>query len=629
MGLGGQPLDEATFRSYVEQSVDVIFVLDAEGRFVYASPAWERHFGLPVSACLGQSFALFLHPEDVGPCAAHMTRVFSSGQAGSSPPFRVHHVDGSWRWFLVNGSTLVTPGGEVQFLGVGHDITESRRAEEAFRENQEQLRVIFEASKAGIILVSERGVITFANQCMADMFGMSLQSLLGTTYPDHLDASEKAHGDQRMRMIITGEIEFVSVERKFRRADGTTFWGHLSGRRMEQPDGSLRALVGIITDITKRREAEEQQRLLQAQLNHAQKMESLGSLAGGVAHDMNNVLGAILGLASAHLETQPPGNPAWGAFNTIIKAAERGGNMLKSLLSFARQSAAEEQVLDLNTILQEEVHLLEHTTLARVRLVLELDPDLRPIRGDVGALTHAFMNLCVNAVDAMPEPGTLTLRTRNLGVDWVEVQVQDTGTGMPQDILAKAVDPFFTTKEVGKGTGLGLSIVYSTMKTHQGEMELKSEPGQGTCVCLRFPVCEGLAPVQETSDMGGNLPARGQLRVLLADDDEMIRGSMEGMLAFLGHEVHLAASGEEALEALEGGLLPDVVVLDMNMPGLGGAGTLPLLRLLLPRVPVLLATGRADQTAQDLVASHPLVYLLPKPFGLQVLRASLAPFLGG
>ena len=258
---------------------------------------------------------------------------------------------------------------------------------------------------------------------------------------------------------------------------------------------------------------------------------------------------------------------------------------------------------------------------------MDLDPGLKLIRGDAGALTHAFMNVCVNAVDAMSGDGTLTLRTRNLGPDRIEVQAQDTGTGMPKEILGKALDPFFTTKEVGKGTGLGLSIVYSTVKNHHGEMELQSEPGKGTCVIMRFPALE--VPSQPTEAYGatGSLSRMGSLDVLLVDDDELIQSSMQGMLQRLGHRVTLARRGEEALALLAAGLNPEVVILDVNMPGLGGAGTLPRLRALRPSLPVLLATGRADQTAQDLVQGHPFVTLLSKPFGMKELQAQLAPHL--
>jgi CheY-like chemotaxis protein/anti-sigma regulatory factor (Ser/Thr protein kinase) len=311
---------------------------------------------------------------------------------------------------------------------------------------------------------------------------------------------------------------------------------------------------------------------------------------------------------------------------TVIKAAERGGKMVKSLLSFARQSPAEALELDLNAIIREEAHLLERTTLSRVRLKLDLEPDLRPVRGDGSALTHAFMNLCVNAVDAMPENGTLTLRTRNAEEGWVEVVVEDTGSGMTPEILTKAMDPFFTTKGQGKGTGLGLSMVYSTMKAHQGHMELQSELGQGTRVRLRFPTCEPEAPLAAPTPRQSVEPSKHSLDVLLVDDDELIQFSIQAMLEELGHRPVVASNGEEALMMLEGGYCPEVVILDMNMPGLGGAGTLPRLRDLCPQVPILLATGRSDQSALDLVARYPNTNLMPKPFGLVELQRQLEPF---
>jgi len=365
---------------------------------------------------------------------------------------------------------------------------------------------------------------------------------------------------------------------------------------------------------------------LLAQLLQSQKLESLGTLAGGVAHDINNVLGAILGLATAHLEIQPADCSAYKAFETIAKAAIRGGKMAKCLLNFARQSPAEEHELDINTILREEVRLLERTTLSRVHLDMEFTSDLRPMRGDASALTHAFMNLCVNAVDAMEENGTLTLRTQNVDNDWIEVVVEDTGCGMSQDVLDRALDPFFTTKEEGKGTGLGLSMVHSTVKAHRGMMEIQSRPGQGTCVRIRFPSCEPLLQVLEPEGGRAPLPPRMPLNLLLVDDDELIQSSTQAILGVLGHGVTGVCSGEEALEKLASGFQPDVVILDINMPGLGGSRTLTRLRSLYPALPVLVSTGKVDQEALNLVAAHSHVSLLPKPFSMGELQAHLEPF---
>ena len=381
--------------------------------------------------------------------------------------------------------------------------------------------------------------------------------------------------------------------------------------------------------IAESKQAEEEKAKLVAQLQQAQKMEGLGSLAGGVAHDMNNVLGAILGMASANLASQPQGSIAYHAFDTISQAAIRGGKMVQSLLNFARQSPIEEHETDINVILREEANLLERTTLAKIRLEVNLALELRPILGDASALTHAFMNLCVNAVDAMPGSGTLTLQTRNVDKDWIEVLVEDTGAGMSKEVLEKAMDPFFTTKEVGKGTGLGLSMVYSTVMAHHGQIEIQSEPGQGTRVRMRFPACEPMCSPPEPAAESHAESAHGKLNVLLVDDDELIQSTLQVVLEVLGHTVVTASSGEKALAKLEAGFQPDVVILDMNMPGLGGTGTLPRLRALRPTVPVLLATGRADQAALDLVAAHPHVTLLSKPFGMKELQQHLGRLVRG
>jgi CheY-like chemotaxis protein/anti-sigma regulatory factor (Ser/Thr protein kinase) len=346
-------------------------------------------------------------------------------------------------------------------------------------------------------------------------------------------------------------------------------------------------------------------------------------MAGGIAHDMNNVLGAILALASAGAEAHAPDTRLGRTFETIAKAASRGGEMVKRLLTFTRQSRAEVRELDLNALLREVVRLLERTTLSKVHLELDLAPELAPARGDPSALTHAFINVCINAVDAMPQSGTLTLRSRQAGPDWIEVEVEDTGTGMAKEVLDRALEPFFTTKEQGKGTGLGLSMVYRTIQAHCGQMVLRSEPGQGTRVTLRFPAHAPLPPGPDPVAEGRQDEAGRALNLLAVDDDDLFRGSLQALAETMGHGTTLAASGEAALALLEAGLQPDVVILDMNMPGLGGSGTLPRLRLLRPQLPVLLATGRADQTAMDLVAADPLTTLLGKPFTLEELRSQL------
>jgi len=296
--------------------------------------------------------------------------------------------------------------------------------------------------------------------------------------------------------------------------------------------------------------------------------------------------------------------------------------LVKGLLNFAREGLAQEVRVDLNVLVLEVVALLKRTTLQKIRLVTDLAEDIPTLIGDPASLSHAIMNLCVNAVDAMPNGGLLKIHTCNEIGGKVLLEVSDSGSGMPKEVLARAFDPFFTTKGIGKGTGLGLAIVYNTIQVHHGQMEILSEPSQGTQVRILFPpgdpgpeVSHGIKPPIEGT--------RTVLKVLLVDDDDLIQRSTQLLLSVLGHNASIASCGEEALALLESGLKPDVVILDMNMPGLGGRGTLPRLRALCPTMPVLLATGNADEEAVNLTIAFPHVSLLAKPYSVEELQRRL------
>jgi PAS domain S-box-containing protein len=507
---------------------------------------------------------------------------------------------------------------------------EGKRIHLELKASEANLREAFQFNEQ-IIRSAQEGVIVYDldlkylvwNPFMEQMSGVTAAEVLGRHPLEVFPFLREMGVVDRLQRALAGET-VGPIEFPFHvPSTGKSGWNIDASAALRNAKGEIIGVIGTVIDITERKRAEEEQLKLQAQLQQAQKIESLGSLAGGVAHDMNNVLGAILGVATASIETVPPGSPAYQAFSIISQAAVRGGKMVKSLLSFARQSPAEECETDINEILREDVRMLERTTLCKVRLELDLASDLRPVLGDPSALTHAFMNLCVNAVDAMPEHGILTLRTRNLDNAWIEVLVEDTGSGMSKEVLERALDPFFTTKEQGKGTGLGLSIVYRTVKAHRGQVEIQSRPGQGTLVRIRFPACEPAAQAHELEVKLPPAASRGTLNILVVDDDELIQGSTQSVLEFLGHSVTIAPCGEDALAKVDAGLQPDLVILDMNMPGWGGTGTLPRLRALRPGLPVLLATGRADQAALDLISAHPGVSLLAKPFGAAELKQVL------
>ncbi|BDU72716.1 hypothetical protein METEAL_18900 [Mesoterricola silvestris] len=495
------------------------------------------------------------------------------------------------------------------------------------KEAEESLRRIsaaVEQSPLGIVILDREWKVEYVNPRFTEMTGYSRPEIVGRN-PIFMKAPSTPLKDfLQIRVALTQggvwEGEFSSL-----RKDGGIFHERATIAPVRDGSGAVTHYITFNEDITEHKRAKEIRRSLEAQLVQAQKMESLGNLTGGIAHDMNNVLGAILGLATAKLAALPPDTPGYPTFETIAKAALRGGKMVRRLLTFARVIPEDVASLDLNAILLEEVELLENTLLAKVRLEIDLTPGLRPVRGDAGAISNAFLNLCVNARDAMAEAGTLTLRTRNVDARWVEIQVEDDGAGMTPEILARAQEPFFTTKPQGQGTGLGLSMVYGTVKAHQGEMEIQSRPGAGTRVTLRFPAADDALPEPAAA---GPLPPdeAGPLDILVVDDDDMIRASIGEVLEVLGHRSTAFACGEDALADLGRGLHADLVILDMNMPGLGGAGTLPRLRELRPQLPVLLTTGRSDTAALELLDAYPSVAMLAKPFRLDDLKQSLRKF---
>lgn len=308
--------------------------------------------------------------------------------------------------------------------------------------------------------------IVNVNEAACRSLGYSREELLQLTVPQvdaHYD--EATWGPHFAELRERGTLKFESQQRH---RDGHLFPVEIVANFMVFEEGERNC--AFVRDITERKLAEESNRALQHQLQQSQKMESLGRLAGGVAHDINNVLGAILGLASMQLDLQSQDSRTNRAFETILHAAMRGRERIKALASFARQSPVEERLVDVNSLLREEIGLLEHTTLSRVRVEMHLAPDLHPVLGDPNALTQVLVNLSVNAVDAMVEGGILTFHTRNLDADKIEIRVEDTGCGMSKEVLEKALDPFFTTKEQGKGVGLGLSMVYSTVRAHRGQL---------------------------------------------------------------------------------------------------------------------------------------------------------------
>ena len=596
-----------------------IWYKDTQNRFLRVNDKVCRDLGMAREQIEGH------RAEDLFPAYAAQffkddQEVFASAQPKLGILERINNAHGQVLWIRTDKVPVMDSQGKVTgLLAIVEDLTGRREAEEALH----KISVAVEQSPLCVVITDPRGVIEYVNPRFTEVTGYSYAEAIGQN-PRILKSPHtppEVHR-QMWETLSRGEIwvgEFENI-----RKNGEPFQERATIVPVKAEAGAVTNYIALKEDITPQKQAEAERRSLEAQLHQSQKLESLGSLAGGVAHDMNNVLGAILSLASTLREKAGPTDPSAKSLDTIMNACTRGRGVVKSLLYFAHKDLQEERPIDLNDLVRDMSQLLSYTTLKRIRLEMDLEEELGLLRGDAGAISHALMNLSVNACDAMPEGGVLRIQTRRVPEDGILLRVQDTGEGMSPEVLAKCMEPFFTTKPQGKGTGLGLSMVYGTMKAHQGRLELRSHVGQGTEAILFFPIARIVQPVQAEAMSEASDPSSSSgLRILLVDDDELIRESVTSVLEVLGHESRSASGGPEALQLLADGLPVDLVILDMNMPGMSGAQALPQILALRPGLTVLMATGYSDEDIAPLRVGRPEVHSIQKPFSMRELKKKL------
>ena len=443
--------------------------------------------------------------------------------------------------------------------------------------------------------------------------------------------TERLHEDDRERVMAALEQRErtgrFSVEYRWRCADGSYKHFHDQAVLVGDGRGGTAEFAGTLTDVSERRSLENQ--LLQAQ-----KMDAVGKLTGGIAHDFNNLLAAVLGGIGLIERRAKLPDELQKILMMTKRAAEQGSELVRRLLVFARRQQLEPTAVDIASLHHGVDDLLRHTLGGLVELAWKIDDDPWRPYADQSQLELAMMNLVINARDAMPGGGTITLTVENrtLGPDnsiplptggYVVISVIDTGSGIPPDLIEKVLEPFFTTKEIGKGTGLGLSMVYGFAKQSGGTLRLESEVGKGTRAELWLPSSSGKAPSRKARSADSqDLSAQRPLRVLLVDDHPEVRGTTAAMLRDLGHEAVEAASGTEALEALsDGGSKVDVLITDYAMPRQSGSEVVRLARESRPKLPAVIITGYAD--AEEIGGRPTDVGLLMKPFTLAELSGAV------
>ncbi len=482
------------------------------------------------------------------------------------------------------------------------------------------------------------------NLSFAACYGRARSDILGRTDADlHPADVVRQMESLDARILATGET--LSFEESYQMPPGRRTY-LVSKFPVRRVDGSIYAVAGIATDISELRESETKQRSIERKLQETQKLESLGVLAGGVAHDFNNLLTGILGHANLVRVQLPSDHAVQPSLQQIEKAALRAAELCRQMLAYSGRGRIDVRPAELGELVRDTTALLELSLSRRARLHFDLAPHLPPVVADLTQIRQIVMNLVINASESLDEiDGDIFLRTRAVRADarlfsscvfapelppgdYVMLEVADTGCGMPRETLARIFDPFFTTKFTGRG--LGLAAVLGIVRGHQGALQVESEPGRGTTFRVYLPAARGVVAPASTPAPGAPSTPNG-LRILLVDDEPAVRETATRLLQICGHAVVSAADGESALRIFsDAPEAVDVAIIDLTMPGLGGAVLLRRLRAQRPDLPVLVISGYTEgENAAEGILAAPRVDFLPKPFSLDELRTRLARLTGG
>ncbi|MFZ2920994.1 MAG: PAS domain S-box protein [Desulfosalsimonadaceae bacterium] len=532
-------------------------------------------------------------------------------------------------WVSLSGGVLMYEGKPAGLITV-IDINERKQAEASLRESEERYRTILEGIEDGYYEVDLSGNFIFFNDPVCRISGFSPDEIIGVHYRQYADKENAV----KLRVIFSTVFKTRTPARtcdlQVISKDGSHRHLEISVSLILDASGQPLGFRGIIRDITERKLAEEQKAKLEAQLQHAQKMEAIGTLAGGIAHDFNNILQGINGYTQLLLLKKPEEDPDCQKLIQIQQAADRAARLIDQLLTFSRKMEGHRCSLSLNHEIRQVEQILKQTVPKMIHIDLNLENELRPVYADPIQIEQILLNLGSNAADAMPDGGRLTIETGNatldkafcknhLGADpgeYVMLTVSDTGCGMEPSTVAHIFDPFFTTKGIGKGTGLGLASVYGIVKSHGGYITCYTEPGQGAVFKIYLPAIsqpvDSLEPVLPETLLPG-----GSETILVVDDELPIREAATEMLSHFGYAVINAENGENALTIYrEWSRDIDLVIMDLSMPGMGGYQCLNGMLLVNPRAKILISSGYATQGNAREAMQHGASGFIGKPYQL-------------
>jgi PAS domain S-box-containing protein len=643
---------EEQYRTLIDTLNDGVHELDARGVVTFANDAFARILGFRnAKDVIGRSVFEFEEREGTAEQFMESLSVIAIPGIVEST---IRKQDGTIANIEIRPTPVFKDGKLAGVRGIIRDITERKQAEvfrnaiELKRQGAEKrFQDLFQFSPDAILITDSNGIIIMANSRAETTFGYPLEELVGrpveTLVPPKTVLAHVALRKQYLSTAIPRPMGEGLPRLEAVRKDGTLVPVNISLTPLESEEGTL--VAASVRDMTEQVKKEQAGKALEAQLRQAQKIEAIGQLAGGVAHDFNNILMAITGYCELLLLKTLPADPLQAFVLEIQKAADRGASLTRQFLAFSRKQILEPRVLNLNDEITKMEGMLRRLIRENIELKLSLNGDLGSVQADPGQIEQVIMNLVINSSDAMPTGGTLTIETSNVTLseglqtesgivqpgNCIMISVKDTGVGMDEAVRAHIFEPFFTTKEQGKGTGLGLATVYGIVKQSKGHVLVESAPGQGTTFIIYLPRWEGQEqPAVIAGSAGAGRLPRGSESVLLVDDNDSIRSAVTAVLVICGYRVLQAANGQEGLEVSRGhtgGI--DLVITDVVMPQMGGPELVKQLVANRPGIKVIYMSGYSEEAAalqSNLTLNSAY---LPKPASMQTLLQKIRELLDG
>jgi two-component system, cell cycle sensor histidine kinase and response regulator CckA len=620
---------EETWRNLFENSIEGVFTVDLEGIITAANSALIEMSGYTRQEIVGASFIKFCSPHKVDEIYKAYHSLYKTGVPIDTFSYSMYVKDGTERKVEGYITVLRRQGRIVGFQGTLRDITERLRAEEALAEEKERLAVTLKSIGDGVITTDIEGNVVLINKAAEALTGFFQDEACGRPLPEIfriVNKNTRMPCEDPVKKIIdsAGMIEIESDTILIAR-DGAELIIADSGSPIKDKDSNIIGVVLVFRDVTEKKRIEDE-------LRKTQKLESLGILAGGIAHDYNNILTAIMANISLAKTYTQKGERIYDRLEKMEKAAIMAGRLNHQLLTFSRGGAPVKETVIISEFIRDSVTFALGGS--NISCVFQIADNLRPVEADIGQLSQVFNNLVINAHQAMSNGGTLTVSARNITIsdedvlpiangDYILISVTDEGYGIPPENLEKIFDPFFTTKE--KGSGLGLSISYSIVKKHDGHIGVRSKVGAGSTFLIYLPA-SGCAHVKKGPTALKRDGGRG--KVLVMDDEESIRDVAHAMLVGLGYEVDTAREGSEAIEKFAGAAAAkkpfDLVIMDLTIKGgMGGIETLGHLRQIDPSVRAVVSSGYSNDPIMADFRGHGFIGVLIKPYGISTMTELL------